>query len=213
MQSQNTALQSWALPRLSKLLPLEEGDLRDIVSYTATLPETDATQHLSGLLGDSPDALQFIATFDEHREKTSPEEGSIRDSKKRADDHEKPGSDAKVATSSSTGGDKPPDYAPPSYGAKARTAGRDHTNQVMEAAKVRARDEQDMQQMLQSVQFQYSIYNSDIEPEHEADYYCSCAIHQYQRMKWDRYGVQKMWSKAVMYPGQYLLFQAFRTVC
>jgi len=42
--------------------------------------------------------------------------------------------------------DQPPDYAPPSYpppknGASRATAIRHHTNQVIEAAKVRARDE------------------------------------------------------------------------
>ncbi|KAK5167508.1 uncharacterized protein LTR77_007207 [Saxophila tyrrhenica] len=60
-----------------------------------------------------------------------------------------------------------------------------------------------MQQMLQTVQYQYRIYNSDIEPEHDTDYYCSCAIHQYKMAKYRRYGVQEMWSKAVMYPGEH----------
>jgi len=43
-------------------------------------------------------------------------------------------------------GEPPPDYAPPSYpppqnGASRATATRHHTNQVIEAAKIRARDE------------------------------------------------------------------------
>jgi len=59
-----------------------------------------------------------------------------------------------------------------------------------------------MQQALQSLQFQYRIYNSDIEPEHESEYPCSCPIHRYQARKWARYGVQDMWSKAVIYPGE-----------
>lgn len=59
-----------------------------------------------------------------------------------------------------------------------------------------------MQQRLQNLQFQYNIYNTEIEPEHESDYYCSCPIHQYKQMKWNRRGVQEMWAKAVMYPGQ-----------
>jgi len=62
-----------------------------------------------------------------------------------------------------------------------------------------------MQTALQNLQFKYGIYNSEIEPEHETDYPCSCPIHQYQRMKWNRYGVQEMWSKAVMYPGQHTI--------
>ena len=59
-----------------------------------------------------------------------------------------------------------------------------------------------MQQMLQNLQYQYGIYNGDIEPEHDTDYPCSCPIHIYKRQKWSRYGVQEMWSKAVMYPGK-----------
>lgn len=58
-----------------------------------------------------------------------------------------------------------------------------------------------MQNLLQSVQFAYRIYNSDIEPEHDTDYYCGCAIHQYKMRKINRLGVLEMWSKAVMYPG------------
>ncbi|KAH0828263.1 hypothetical protein FOPE_00208 [Fonsecaea pedrosoi] len=102
---------------------------------------------------------------------------------------------------------QPPAYAPPSHPPPQRatsrvTAKRPHTNPVIEAGRVRARDEQQMQNALQKLQFQYQIYNSEIEPEHEADYYCGCPIHIYQRMKWSRYGVQDMWSKAVMYPGE-----------
>lgn len=100
-----------------------------------------------------------------------------------------------------------PSYAPPSYpppaGGASRAKAAHHTNQVIEAAKIRERDEQEMQNALQSVQFQYRIYNSDIEPEHDTEYYCSCAICSYQKMKWRRYKVQDMWSRAVMYPGQY----------
>jgi hypothetical protein len=59
-----------------------------------------------------------------------------------------------------------------------------------------------MYNLLQNVQMQYRIYNSDIEPEHDTDWYCNCAIHQYKQMKINRLGVQEMWSKAVMYPGQ-----------
>ena len=59
-----------------------------------------------------------------------------------------------------------------------------------------------MQQMLQNLQFQYGIYNSDIEPEHDTEYPCSCAIHQYQYAKYRRYRVQDMWSQAVLYPGK-----------
>ena len=62
--------------------------------------------------------------------------------------------------------------------------------------------QQEMQQLLQNLQFSLRIYSTDIEPEHETEYPCSCAIHRYQARKWSRYPVQEMWSKAVMYPGQ-----------
>lgn len=61
-----------------------------------------------------------------------------------------------------------------------------------------------MQQMLQDIQYENRIYNSDIEPEHEIGIYCNCSIHEYQRRKWSRLGVQEMWSKAVMYPGKHI---------
>lgn len=59
-----------------------------------------------------------------------------------------------------------------------------------------------MQQLLQNVQYQMKIYNPDIDPEHDVDYPCNCAIHQYQIAKWRRYPVQNTWSEAVMYPGK-----------
>ncbi|KAF2149122.1 hypothetical protein K461DRAFT_297586 [Myriangium duriaei CBS 260.36] len=102
-----------------------------------------------------------------------------------------------------------PDFAPPSYAPPSTTSQStrnndvySHSNQVIQAGHVRARDERLMQNTLQNLQYQYRIYNSDIEPEHETDFPCSCPIHQYQWMKWRRYGVQDMWSKAVMYPGE-----------
>ena len=95
-----------------------------------------------------------------------------------------------------------PSYPPPANGESRAIAIRHHTNQVTEAAKLRAGDEQKMQNALQNLQFQYGIYNSEIEPEHETDYYCNCPIHSYQRMKWARSRVQATWSDAVMYPGE-----------
>ena len=58
-----------------------------------------------------------------------------------------------------------------------------------------------MQNLLQNVQLAHGIYNSDIEPEHEVDWYCNCPIHQYKYRKMQRLGVQEMWCNAVMYPG------------
>jgi hypothetical protein len=118
----------------------------------------------------------------------------------------------------------PPDYAPPSYppptGRRASRPAHAHSNKVIEAAALRAKDEvnnityqtlsekitnneqQQMQNALQNVQYQYGIYNSDIEPEHETDYPCGCAIHNYQRMKRNRSKTLTAWSEAVKYPGE-----------
>lgn len=77
-----------------------------------------------------------------------------------------------------------------------------HTNAVIEAGNVRARDEQEMQNLRLRVQLTFGIYNPEIEPEHDTDYYCNCGIHQYLRVKINRLGTQQMWSNAVMYPGE-----------
>ena len=67
-----------------------------------------------------------------------------------------------------------------------------------------------MQLRLQSLQLAYRIYNSDVEPEHETDYYCNCRIHQYKYAKQNRLGVQKMWAEAVMYPGEKFYHDCFQ---
>ena len=104
----------------------------------------------------------------------------------------------------------PPSHSPPET-TKSGALCRPHTNVVIEAGNVRARDEQEMQNMLQSVQLAFRIYNSDIEPEHETDSFCNCAIHKYKRRKINRLDVQGMWSKAVMYPGEKAYHDCYQT--
>ncbi|KAH7392586.1 C2HC5 finger protein [Pyrenochaeta sp. MPI-SDFR-AT-0127] len=60
-------LSTWALPQLSKLLPLDDDSLKQIISYTVSLPNREAADHLQNLLGDSPQALEFIASFNNRR--------------------------------------------------------------------------------------------------------------------------------------------------
>lgn len=95
---------------------------------------------------------------------------------------------------------------PPSYsattGGPTSAAPAFHTNVVIEAGHVRARDEQDMQFLLQNVQQISRIFNPEIEPEHDTDYWCGCHIHQYMSRKINRLNVLDLWSKAVMYPGE-----------
>ncbi|KAK9251222.1 hypothetical protein V1507DRAFT_465312, partial [Lipomyces tetrasporus] len=163
---------------LSKLLPLDEESLKQIIVYTDAHPDARTDQHLRGLLGDSPQALEFITSF-KHRSAAAVAES-------------KQASDSKDSERVNDSKDKElPAYAPPSHR-------RPHTNPVIEAGHIRARDEN----LLQSLQIQYGIYNSEIEPEHDTDYYCDCPIHNYMRLKSSRSGVQDMWSRAVMYPGE-----------
>nr|XP_001397449.2 hypothetical protein ANI_1_1454144 [Aspergillus niger CBS 513.88] len=88
-----------------------------------------------------------------------------------------------------------------------------HKNIVTEAGDVRARDEQEMQNMLLDIQIKCQIYNTDIEPEHESSEYmaCTCEVHQYRRRKAGRVDVQEMWSKAVMYPGEKAYHDCYQT--
>ncbi|CAO2650962.1 Nn.00g092590.m01.CDS01 [Neocucurbitaria sp. VM-36] len=60
-------LSTWAIPQLSKLLPLDDESLKQIVSYTESLPNREAADHLQNLLGDSPPALEFITSFNNRR--------------------------------------------------------------------------------------------------------------------------------------------------
>ncbi|EHK49367.1 hypothetical protein TRIATDRAFT_190812, partial [Trichoderma atroviride IMI 206040] len=86
-----------------------------------------------------------------------------------------------------------------------------HTNKVIEAARIRARDEQEMQNILQNVQLAHRIFNSDIEPEHDVDTFCGCDIHQYKGLKVRRLDVQNRWSEAVMYPGEKSYHDSYQT--
>lgn len=60
-------LQSWALPRLQRLLPIDDGSLKEIFTYTSSLSKGAAADHLKNLLGDSPQALEFISSFNARR--------------------------------------------------------------------------------------------------------------------------------------------------
>ncbi|KAJ6103706.1 hypothetical protein N7486_003928 [Penicillium sp. IBT 16267x] len=79
---------------------------------------------------------------------------------------------------------------------------RSHSNALIEAAKIRIQDEQEMQDMLHSVQLSCQVWNPEIEPEHETNELCDCAVHKYLKRKIDRLQTQEMWSKAVIYPGE-----------
>ncbi|KAF1925412.1 zf-C2HC5-domain-containing protein [Didymella exigua CBS 183.55] len=66
------SLAAWALPQLSKLLPLDNDSLKQIVEYTESLPNREAADHLQNMLGDSPQALEFITSFNNRRKSKGP---------------------------------------------------------------------------------------------------------------------------------------------
>lgn len=61
----------WAVPQLRMLLPLDAAELRDIIKYADSLPTSEATEHLQSILGDSPQASEFIASYAQRREPSS----------------------------------------------------------------------------------------------------------------------------------------------
>lgn len=64
-------LSTWALPQLAKLLPLDEESLKQVLSYSQSLSNKEAAEHLQNLLGDSPQALEFITSFNNRRKSNS----------------------------------------------------------------------------------------------------------------------------------------------
>ena len=63
----NQDLKTWALPRIKRLLPLDDESLIEILSHNVSLPKQQGAEHLSGMLGDSPAALEFISSFNSRR--------------------------------------------------------------------------------------------------------------------------------------------------
>ncbi|RMJ27162.1 C2HC5 finger protein [Aspergillus sp. HF37] len=68
----SSSLVSWGSPRLAQLLPLDEESLSQIITYAAGLSKEASADHLKNLLGDSPAALEFIASFNSRRETQRP---------------------------------------------------------------------------------------------------------------------------------------------
>lgn len=62
------ASSTWALSQISKILPLDNESLQEILDYSSTLSKEVAAEHLKNLLGDSQKALDFINAFNSNRE-------------------------------------------------------------------------------------------------------------------------------------------------
>jgi hypothetical protein len=60
-------LQTWALPRIQRLLPLDDESLKELIAHSASLSRDEAAENLKSLLGDSPQALEFISSFNLRR--------------------------------------------------------------------------------------------------------------------------------------------------
>lgn len=65
-------LTTWATPRLSQLLPLDEDSLKQVIEYSASLSKEACAENLKSLVGDSPAALEFIASFNARRDPRPP---------------------------------------------------------------------------------------------------------------------------------------------
>ena len=53
--------------RLSRILPLPENELKQVLEYAATLSKQEAANHFTNLLGDSPQVIEFISSFNAQR--------------------------------------------------------------------------------------------------------------------------------------------------
>ncbi|KAK1832631.1 activating signal cointegrator 1 [Podospora conica] len=53
--------------QLSRILPLPEDELKQVLDYASTLSKEEAAVHFSNLLGDSPRVIEFISSFNAQR--------------------------------------------------------------------------------------------------------------------------------------------------
>ncbi|KAK6517576.1 hypothetical protein TWF281_004226 [Arthrobotrys megalospora] len=93
-------LTSWAVPRLSNLLPLPEEELRQVISYAATSPDLSSPSaiatHFTDLLGSSSECLSFIEEFNRRRFPTAPSSSKQRQLNTRDDSDAPPRSGRKA---------------------------------------------------------------------------------------------------------------------
>lgn len=57
-----------SLIQLSRLIDLPDSDLQQVLDYALTLSKAEAADHFKNLLGDSPQAIEFIAAFNSRRQ-------------------------------------------------------------------------------------------------------------------------------------------------
>ena len=69
------SLEAWALPRISRLVPLDDDSIHQLLNYTLTLDKEGSASHLKNFLGDSAAALEFISSFNARRPATEQGKG------------------------------------------------------------------------------------------------------------------------------------------
>jgi len=149
------SLQQWTQAELAELLPLEDDELEQISSHVCTLSDTEATKTLNDLLDESPRSLEFIREFIHRRARP---DSKVPNTHTNGKQHDLSAGDVKGQHHDLSAGDvkhQPPAYAPPP-GSPPRTtsstsrpaasssraiAHPHHTNAVIEAGHVRAKDE------------------------------------------------------------------------
>ncbi|KAI0892108.1 zf-C2HC5-domain-containing protein [Annulohypoxylon nitens] len=57
-----------SVSQLYRLLPLPNDELQQILDYATTLSKSEAAEHFRNLLGESPEAVDFISTFNSRRQ-------------------------------------------------------------------------------------------------------------------------------------------------
>ena len=65
-------IQAWALPRIKRLLPLDDDSLVEVLTHATSLSKAEGAEHLKNILGDSSAALEFISSFSSRRRDPSP---------------------------------------------------------------------------------------------------------------------------------------------
>ncbi|KAI0889491.1 zf-C2HC5-domain-containing protein [Annulohypoxylon maeteangense] len=57
-----------SVSQLHRLLPLPDDELKQVLDYATKLSKSEAAEHFRNLLGESPEAIDFIATFNSKRQ-------------------------------------------------------------------------------------------------------------------------------------------------
>ncbi|KAK3389419.1 hypothetical protein B0H63DRAFT_463600 [Podospora didyma] len=58
--------------QLSRLIPLPNEELKQVIDYASTLSKAEAVDHFTNLLGDSPQVVDFISSFNSRRADPKP---------------------------------------------------------------------------------------------------------------------------------------------